>query len=103
MSDTTFPDDLITVPAAAKLLGCHLATVRRWLFRGKLQGWRVGRRYRVSRAELLACVQRVEPRPAPLASRRERTREEKAQARRNEAARRIVEGRKKAPRATAAG
>jgi excisionase family DNA binding protein len=59
------PADLLTVPEAADLLRCHQATVLRWIMRGKLTGYRFGRRWKVSRSALLAKVERKGPAMLP--------------------------------------
>lgn len=60
MDERLIPDDLISPDAAAQLLGLGVATVYRWLNRGKLAGWRVGyRKLRVSRADVLGMVKPV--------------------------------------------
>ncbi|MBV9279425.1 MAG: helix-turn-helix domain-containing protein [Chloroflexi bacterium] len=38
----TDQDQLLTAAQAARLLGVHLSTVRRWIARGKLPAYRVG-------------------------------------------------------------
>lgn len=60
------PDDLLAVPEAARLLRCHQATILRWIFKGKLTGYRAGRRWKVSRAALLAKVERRGEPATPL-------------------------------------
>jgi len=57
------PDDLITMSAAAKLAGAHLATVHRWRLTGRLRAWKRVGRYLVSRAELLGLFRPVEGKP----------------------------------------
>lgn len=48
----------ITVGAAARLVGCHPATVRRALLRGDLEGYRAGQRgmYRIPHGALEAWL-----------------------------------------------
>ena len=61
------PTDLITIAAAAKLChGTHVATIRRWILRGKLRGYRIGgRRMLVSRSDLDGMTQLVQPSEPP--------------------------------------
>lgn len=62
----TLPADLLTTGQAANLIHCNPATIWRWCLRGKVPSWRRGRQLLVSRADVLACVQRVEStKPAP--------------------------------------
>ena len=67
------PNDLISLRAAADLLGCHLATIYRWILPRagqppRLRHWRrAGTRKFVSRAELLALFQPSSPGPAAQA------------------------------------
>ena len=82
------PADLIPTPKAARLVGCHICTIHRWVLRGKLRGWkrRVLDRGQtlVSRAELLDLAQpkRIEPPclPIPLTPAEERRRRAKVDA-----------------------
>jgi excisionase family DNA binding protein len=53
------PEDLIDAGAAARLLRVHISTIYRWALTGRLRAWRVGSRYRVSQAEVLASVREV--------------------------------------------
>lgn len=72
MSDELpFPDDLIPVADAARLLGVHSACLYRWMSSGKLRYWvfggrdgRGGRR-RVSKADALGMIQVGNPKPPP--------------------------------------
>lgn len=73
-----FPDDLITVTEAAKLLPSrrpggrlHATTFYRWIRGGKLEGWRVGGVWFVSRRAVLDIPVLAATTPA-LRSRRER-------------------------------
>jgi len=57
------PEDLLSLPEAARLVPspragrrCHRSTLKRWIFQGELPGYRRGRYWYVSRAELLAYV-----------------------------------------------
>jgi excisionase family DNA binding protein len=72
------PADLIPMAEAARLLPSnrpgkrlHVATLYRWLFSGRLRGWKIGRHYHVSRAEVLRMAEPVEvAQPAPRQQRR---------------------------------
>lgn len=64
MSDQ-MPDDLISTKVAGTLLGVSPWTIRRMVDAGRLQGYRVGRLVRVSRSEVLASAQRIEPKNSP--------------------------------------
>jgi excisionase family DNA binding protein len=58
--------DLYTVERAATLLGLHIKTVRGYVRDGKLKATRVGKSYRIARADLEAFAGGpVEPRPVP--------------------------------------
>lgn len=77
--DELLPDDLLTVPEAARLLRCHQATVLRWILKKRLTAYRTGRRWKVSRRALLAKVERSGPAPRDepeVRSRRELEREQ---------------------------
>ncbi len=51
------PDDLISPRAAARLLSCHVATIHRWIGRGKLRAWTRGENRRLlSRADVLGLL-----------------------------------------------
>lgn len=51
---------LITLPAAAELLGVDPVTIRRYASRGRLTLYRIGpRMLRVDRGEVLSLVERV--------------------------------------------
>lgn len=72
--DRPLPDDPITLAAAAALLPSrksggriHPSTVLRWVASGKVDGWKVGGVWFVSRAEVLGQVrgQRRALRPGP--------------------------------------
>lgn len=58
------PNDLISLPEAAKLVRVVRQTVLRWLISGRLRGFRAGHRWRISRADLLALVQQFGPEEA---------------------------------------
>lgn len=53
------PSDLITVKEAARLAhNTHQSTIRRWVLSGKMPGYRLaGRKFLVSRADVLAMIQ----------------------------------------------
>lgn len=55
----TIPGDLIDTKAAARLIhNAHIATIRRWIQTGKLKAYRLaGRRFLVSKAEVLQLIQ----------------------------------------------
>lgn len=59
------PTDLITPKEVAKLLNVSGGTVRRWIASSKLPAFRVGGRIKVSKADALAMVSRVQPRAGP--------------------------------------
>jgi excisionase family DNA binding protein len=63
MENRPLPDDLISTPKAARLLDVHISTIRQWFFKGRIRGWRVGGRWKVSRAEVLNVPKIV---PAPV-------------------------------------
>lgn len=58
MQDET-PNDLISTTEAAKLLGLTSETIRKWVAAGKVQGYRVGRLIKVSRAAVLGAVEPI--------------------------------------------
>lgn len=77
----TIPDDLISVCEAARLLPSrkpgrrmHYGTLYRWIREGRLQGWRVGSHWFVSRREVVALPVPSEVRPE-VATRARRERE----------------------------
>lgn len=53
---TTDPDALVDVQRAARLVGRHPETVRRWVWSGRLAGRREGRRLLVSRSDVEALA-----------------------------------------------
>lgn len=53
------PDDLMYLPQACRLIGVSMHTMRRWVLNGRIRAWRIERRYRVSRADVLAKIERV--------------------------------------------
>lgn len=57
------PADLISTRAAAAALGLvQTGTIIRWILKGRVRGWRIGGRWKVSRAEVLA-VPKLAPAP----------------------------------------
>jgi excisionase family DNA binding protein len=76
--EPVIPSDLITPIEAAALLNTSAGTIRRWC-RGKLPAFKLGGRLRVSRADVLAMLRRVEtpgptiPTRAELEARAKRT------------------------------
>lgn len=73
------PSDLVTIKDAAKLVNnTHRGTIRRWILTGKLPAWKLGSRFLVSRADVLAMIRpHVNERPQLPATRREMTQREK--------------------------
>ncbi len=55
------PADLMSTADVAKLLNVKPRTIRRWIKNGTLPAFRVGAHLRVSRADAMASVSRVEP------------------------------------------
>lgn len=55
---TDMPHDLISRNDAARLLGTCPQTILRWILSGRMTGYRIGHRWKVSRQDVLACVQR---------------------------------------------
>ncbi len=51
------PSDLIPLHQAAEIIRTCRQTVLRWVLNGRLTGYRVGHRWRVSRADLQQVVQ----------------------------------------------
>lgn len=58
-SNPFVPDDLITTSKAGQLLRTHSSTVVRWVLSGKLRGWRIQGRYRVSESDVRAMMRPV--------------------------------------------
>ncbi|MFD2765202.1 helix-turn-helix domain-containing protein [Micromonospora eburnea] len=56
-------DDLYSVEQVADLLGLHVRTVRGYIRTGRLRAVRIGKQYRISRADLDALTGRPEPAP----------------------------------------
>ena len=63
MSNAIIPTDLISTREAAQLLATSESTIRRWA-KGRMPAFKVGGRLRVSRADVLAMIQRVQT-PGP--------------------------------------
>jgi excisionase family DNA binding protein len=55
------PRDPITVAEGARMLRVHLTTMYRFILRGQVPAVRVGGRWRLSRADVLAFVRRTGP------------------------------------------
>jgi excisionase family DNA binding protein len=62
----TNPGDYISTRHAARILDCHINTVRRLLIQGKLEGRKIGGRRKVYRPALEAMLEPV-PSTAPAA------------------------------------
>ncbi|MGR6319599.1 helix-turn-helix domain-containing protein [Micromonospora soli] len=60
-------DDMYSVEQVAELLGLHVRTVRGYIRAGRLRAVRIGKQYRVARADLDALTGR--PAPTPPAGR----------------------------------
>lgn len=80
-SSIPLPDDLIGLAEACKLMPSrkpgrrlHCVTVYRWITRGKIQGWRIGGHWFVSKAQLLDMARPSVPLPE-VATRNQRLRE----------------------------
>lgn len=54
------PDDLVSTSRAAQLLKVNPCTVARWVIAGRLKGWRVAGRYRVSEGDVRAMMRPVQ-------------------------------------------
>jgi hypothetical protein len=62
----SIPSDLITVAQAARLVNnTHHAAIRRWILKGKLRAYTLAGGVVVSRADVLAIMQRPIPRQRP--------------------------------------
>jgi excisionase family DNA binding protein len=76
------PADLMTTKAAARLVNnCHPHTIKRWVYKGRLRGYRIGpgNVLFVSRADILAMIRVVEPKerhPMPATAKEIRQDEE---------------------------
>ena len=56
------PDDLITPKEAGKLAhNTHRATIMRWILKGKLPAYKFGKRFLVSKADVLGLITRFVP------------------------------------------
>lgn len=55
------PIDPISISAAASLLRVHTSAVHRWVHAGRVGAWKVGGRWVLSRAEILAVPRRTGP------------------------------------------
>lgn len=53
--------DLISTSLAARLVRTHVATIYRWIRRGKLLAFRAGRRFKVRRSDVAALLEPVQP------------------------------------------
>jgi excisionase family DNA binding protein len=60
-SPMSIPSDLIDVAVVARILQVHVSAVYRWLERGRIVGYRIGGRWRLSRADVMAFVRRTGP------------------------------------------
>jgi hypothetical protein len=64
---TTLPADAITLAEMGRLLGVAPCSCWRWAVRdGMIRAWRIGGRWRVSKAEALALVSCNDPAPEAL-------------------------------------
>jgi len=63
--ETEIPNDLMSLIEAGKLIQVSKGTIGRWVRLGKLPAFQIGSRFRVSRADVLAQVQRVQPAKGP--------------------------------------
>lgn len=81
------PRDLISTREAAGLVPSprgsrtHLSTVLRWVLTGKVRGWRRGKWWFVSKAEVLALLVPVDPAAPPAPARVKTVKEKDAEAR----------------------
>jgi excisionase family DNA binding protein len=66
MNATELPNDLVTPTEAGKLIGVTSKTIRNWIDTGKLAGFRVGGRRRVSRECVIGMVKPDGPKGKPL-------------------------------------
>lgn len=65
MGPQTIPNDLKSTKEIAGQLGVSVHTIRRWVNAGRLPGFRIGGRLRVSLQDALALIQQVEPTTGP--------------------------------------
>jgi len=63
MLQNELPSDLIKLAEAARLVGVSPASIWRWLVTGKLPGYKLFGRWRVSKADLLAAYQKGARKP----------------------------------------
>ncbi|HZZ82103.1 MAG TPA: excisionase family DNA-binding protein [Gemmataceae bacterium] len=61
MTDARMPDDPVSPKEAAKLLKVSGTTIRSWIAAGKMPAVRIGGRFWMDRADVLAKVERVQP------------------------------------------
>ncbi len=55
--DDLIPSDLITTKEAARLVNnTHRNTIRRWILSGKIKAYKLGKRYLLSRADVLNLI-----------------------------------------------
>ncbi len=56
--DDLIPSDLITIKEAARLVNnTHRNTIRRWIQAGKIKAYTLGKRFLLSRADVLNLIQ----------------------------------------------
>ncbi|QLQ40459.2 helix-turn-helix domain-containing protein [Micromonospora robiginosa] len=60
-------NDMYSVDRVAEVLGLHPRTVRGYIRAGRLRATRIGKQYRIARADLDAFTGRPAPPPAPAA------------------------------------
>lgn len=58
--EPVIPQDLLTPNEAAKVIGTSSATIRRWIRSGALPGFKLGGHLRVSKADVLGMLKRVQ-------------------------------------------
>ena len=63
-------EELYSVEQVAGRLGLHVKTVRNYVREGRLKAVRIGKQYRISRANLEAMTGRPEPPPEPVSRER---------------------------------
>lgn len=56
-----WPDDLIEAGEAAKLVFVKPQAIKRFINRGLIRGWQRGNRRLVSRSEVMALIQPIQP------------------------------------------
>jgi len=57
-SDDALPEDLLDVPAVARLFSVSSMTIRNWIKRGHLCAWRIGRQFRLSEEDVREFMHR---------------------------------------------